>query len=288
MIEANTNGQINITKHPAGSIAPGTEVLSATVNGILDMTVTIGGYNAGAVPAAAVEDGLPMQWTSKKQMTDILWNEGLEDLMRPEYAKQGVYLLGDFDAGGVGTTLFTTDKMASLDEIKGKKIRSWGPYLTFLENLEASPITMALGEVYSALQMGALDGTLVVASMVPLNKFNEVAPYGFLPQFSWGATHTVLINQAKWDELPADLQKIVIDTFDEWKVWDSDVYNPEFNYVTVDDLKELGVQFTTLSDADVAKAQAAAEKIWDDVAAKDPVAAQAIEIVRKYNSANPQ
>ena len=289
MINTNTNGQIEITKYPFGSIVQqATDVVTSTGTGILDMAVTIGGQNSGVIPSGVVEDGLPMQWTSKQQMDDIIFAEnGFNSIFRPEYAKQGVYYLGAYDAGGVGVTLFTNKQINSLADLKGKKIRSWSIYLTLLGNLGASPVTMALGEVYSALQMGALDGCMVVTSMIPLFKFNEVAPYGYLPQISWGATHNVIINQNKWNELPKNLQDIVTNTFNEWRVWDADTYNPEYNYVTVQDLEKLGEKFITLPQADVATIQAEAVKLWDATAAKDATSAKAIEYVKQYNAAHP-
>ncbi|MBN2061226.1 MAG: hypothetical protein JW882_12505, partial [Deltaproteobacteria bacterium] len=129
MIDTNTDGRVKISKFPANSICPGGEVLNAVGTGILDMAVSIGGYNAGAIPAAAVEDGLPLQWSSLRQMTEILWDYGLEDLMRGEYKKQGVYLLGLYEAGGTGAQIFTRDPVKSLAELKGKKIRTWGHFL---------------------------------------------------------------------------------------------------------------------------------------------------------------
>ncbi len=289
MINTNTKGQIQITKYPFGSIVQqATDVVTATGTGVLNMSVTIGGQNAGVIPSGVVEDGLPMQWMNKKIMDDVIFApDGFNAIFRPEYAKQGAYLLGVYDAGGVGITLFTTKQINSLADLKGKKIRSWSIYLTLLGNLGASPITMALGEVYSALQMGALDGCLVASSMVPLNKFNEVAGYGYLPQLAWGATHNVLINQNDWNSLPKDLQDIVTNTFNEWRVWDADIYNPQYNYVTVEALQKLGVKFSNLPDSDVATIRAESEKLWDTTAAKDATAAKAIDYIRKYNAANP-
>ncbi len=281
MINANTDGRVKISKFPAGAICPGGEVLSAVATGTLDMSVSIGGYNAGAIPAAAVEDGLPLQWTSLRQMTEVLWDYGMEELMRPEYAKQGVYLIGLYESGGTGAQIFTTKQVTSIDQLKGKKIRTWGKYLTLVEKLGASPVSMPLPEVYSALQMGALDGVLIVTAVIDSNKFYEVVPFGLLPQFSWGATHSAFINDKKWQELPADLKTVVGLTFNDWKNWNARYYNPRFNYVTVEAVEKMGIKMTTLSAADIEKAKKAAYEIWDEEAAKDPVSAKAIDIVRQ-------
>lgn len=281
MIKENTGGRIVISKFPAGAIVPGGEVLTAVATGTLDMSVSIGGYNAGAIPAAAVEDGLPLQWTSLRQMTEVIWDYGLEDLMRPEYEKQGVYLLGLYECGGTGAQIFTRDKITSLAGLSGKKIRTWGKYLTLVEKLGASPVSMPLPEVYSALQMGALDGVLIVTAVIDSNKFYEVVPYGLLPQFSWGATHSTFINPDKWNELPDDLKLLVELTFKDWRSWNARYYNPRYNYVTVEEVEKMGIEMITLSSADVDKAKKAAYEIWDEEAAKDPVSAKAIDIVRK-------
>lgn len=288
MINTNTNGRVKITKFPVGSICPGGEVLTAVATGTLDMAVSIGGYNAGAIPAAAIEDGLPLQWTNLRQMTEILWDYGLEDLMRPEYEKQGIYLLGLYESGGTGAQIFTRKAVTSLDDLKGKKIRSWGKYLTLLEKIGASPVSMPLPEVYTALQTGALDGILVVTAVMQPNKFYEVVPFGLLPQFTWGATHSCFINPKKWNELPDDLKTIVRLTFNDWKSWNARYYNPRYNYVTVEQVEKMGVKMTRLSDADWAKVQSAAMTIWDEEAAKNPVSAKAIDIIKKHMKEVPE
>jgi len=282
MIDANTDGRVKISKFPANSICPGGEVLSAVATGILDMGISIGGYNAGAIPAAAVEDGLPFQWSGLRQMTEILWDYGLEDLMRGEYKKQGVYLIGLYEAGGTGAQIYTTKPVQSLQELKGKKIRTWGHFLKLVEKIGASPVSMPLGEVYSALQMGVLDGVLIVTAVIESFKFYEVVPYGLVPQFNWGATHSTFINPKKWDELPGDLKKIVQLTFHDWRSWNARYYNPRHNYVTIEDVEKMGIKMTQLPDSDVREIKKAALEIWDDVAAKNEVTAKAIEIVRKY------
>ncbi len=288
MINTNTSGSVKIKKFPAGSICPGGEVLNAVSSGTLDMAVSIGGYNSGAIPSAAVEDGLPLQWTNLRQMTEVIWDYGFEDLLRPEYEKQGVYLLGLYESGGTGAQIFTRTAINTLDELKGKKIRTWGKFLTLMEKIGASPVSMPLGEVYSALQMGALDGVLIVTAVVKPNKFYEVVPFGLLPQFGWGATHSAFINPKKWNELPADLKTIVRLTFNDWKAWNARYYNPRNNYVTIQEVQKMGVKMTNLSAADFARVQKAASDIWDEEAAKNPVSAKLIEIVRKQMKDVPE
>jgi len=281
-IEKNTDGQVKITKHPAGSIVQGGEVLSSTATGILDMSISIGGYNAGAIPAAGIEDGLPLQWMNGQQISEVLYDYGFEELMREVYKKHGVYLLGLYISDGVGTQIYTAKPISSLAELKGKKIRTWGNYLNLVKELGASPVSMPLGEVYSALQLGVLDGILVVTAVVPSFKLYEVAPYGTLPPFANSGANSVFVNPSKWEALPDNLKMIVQLTFDKWKDWNLRYYCPRFNAVTVPQLEKLGVKFTTLSEADQDKVWDAAMKIWDEKAAADADSAKAIKIVKDH------
>ncbi|MBP1706493.1 MAG: dctP7, partial [Chloroflexi bacterium] len=284
MIKTNTKGQIELTRFPEGSIVPGKEVVNATASGMLDVAVSYGGYNTGALPAAIVEDGLPMQWTSSDQMDGII--PAFEDVLRPEYAKLGVYLLGLYNCYGGGYTTMFTKSVNSLDELKGKKVRATGGYLTLLQALGASTNTLPLGEVYQALQTGAIDGVCSVANVQTAFKFYEVAKFGILPQFNGGSTHSVFINPKSWSNLPKDLQDTVVSTFKEWRVWDSKTWNPANVAVPVSQLESLGVKFVTLSQSDIDKIMAAATLMWDNQA-KDPTSAKLVEIVRNYNKANP-
>jgi len=176
MVEQNTNGRVKITRYPNDSIVGQQQILDGVSTGTLDVAVTTPSHFMGSIPILAVDDGLPLSWDSNYEMEEILWDYGLEDLVRQEYAKRGVYLLTDYSAAPSFLAIHMKEPVQSLEDLKGKKIRGFGSYLDIIGKLGASPVSMALGEVYTALSSGALDGVFLATSWSGPNKIYEVAP----------------------------------------------------------------------------------------------------------------
>ena len=281
MIDEATNGQVKIERFPNDSLVPSMEMLNATNTGTLDLYVAVGGYWQGTIPVAAVENGLPGGWRTAEEAEAILWDKGLEELARQEYAKHNIHLITDFACLPGFLTYHMSKPVTGIEDMQGKKIRAFGPYLDLTGNLGASPVSMALGEVYSGIATGALDGAFLATSYSFPNKYYEVAPYLVFPPVDYGGSHHWNVNMDRWNELTPELQQTVMTTAKEWAHWHSSVYMPE-NAPTRETLEEAGFKVLDLPDSYAQKLNEASQKYWDDIAASDPVAAQGVQIVRDY------
>ena len=77
--------------------------------------------------------------------------------------------------------------------------------------LGAAPVPMSLPEVVPALQQGTIDA---VSSAIPVYvafRYYDIAPY-VLDTNLWMLTSTSMVSKVFYDKLPADMQKIVMDT----------------------------------------------------------------------------
>jgi TRAP-type C4-dicarboxylate transport system substrate-binding protein len=281
MVYEATGGQVKITRYPNDSLVPTMEMLNATNTGTLDSFVAVGGYWQGTIPVAAVENGLPGGWRTYQEAEAILWDKGLEALARQEYAKHNIHLITDFPCLPGFLTYHMAKPISSLADIKGKKIRAFGPYLDLTRNLGASPVSMALSEVYLGIATGALDGAFLAVSYSGPNKYYEVAPYLLFPPVDFGGTHHWMVNADKWKELPVDLQNTIMTTAKKWARWHSRVYMAE-NAPTEKVLTKWGFKILQLGDDYANGLNKASQKYWEDTAAKDPVAARGVQIVRDY------
>ena len=73
----------------------------------------------------------------------------------------------------------------------------------------ANPIPMPFGEVYTSLEMGAIDALEFSPTGVLGYNIYEVTDYYTDLQWQWTSGANLTVNQRTWDELPADLQAIV-------------------------------------------------------------------------------
>ena len=96
---------------------------------------------------------------------------------------------------------------------KGKSIRA--PESSVLETgisaLGADPNPLPLGDVYSALREGTVDGMEANLGLIVTQKFYEVAGFITPNERLWPFPTVLVINQAAYDGLSADQQQILVD-----------------------------------------------------------------------------
>lgn len=97
---------------------------------------------------------------------------------------------------------FFKEKVASLSDVKGKKIRvSDDPVMTgMVSNLGANPTVVTYTELYSALQTGVTDGAEQPIANYRSNAFSEVAPNLILDGHTLGAIQ-IIIADSGWAKL---------------------------------------------------------------------------------------
>ncbi len=100
--EKHSNGQLKIKVFAEPEIIPGDQLFGGTRQGVVDMLQGMGGMWGGMVPVGYVEFNLPMAfrideeptWEGKAQaIRDFYFKKGFIELLRKEYAKQGLYFL---------------------------------------------------------------------------------------------------------------------------------------------------------------------------------------------------
>lgn len=87
-----------------------------------------------------------------------------------------------------------------------------------LEAMGGTPISMAFTELYGALQQGVIDGQENPYSQIYDSKLYEVQKYLSNTAHSI-QMNALLINNNKFEELPSDLQKILVDEAKEWSIY---------------------------------------------------------------------
>jgi len=124
-----SNGQIKIQVFAAPEIVPGEQTLEATKKGTLDMLHSIGAYWGGTTPIGEIEFGLPLMWAmplgkTVKENSEIVrnffLNSGFAELLRREYAKQGVYWLDMHSYGELFT--MAREPITSCADMQGEEI----------------------------------------------------------------------------------------------------------------------------------------------------------------------
>ncbi|MEX0600753.1 MAG: TRAP transporter substrate-binding protein [Rhodothermales bacterium] len=205
-VEALTDGRFQIRAYPAGELVPGTQVLGAVQTGTVEMGHTAGYYYVGSNPALAFDTCVPFGLTARQQTAWMRHGGGLE-LMREIYADFGVI---NFLGGNTGAQMggWFRRPVGSLSELRGLKMRIPGLGGEVMSELGVTVQLMAGGEIYQALERGAIDATEWVGPYDDVKLgFHEIASHYYYPGW-WepGPNVSLLVNRQAWDRLPAAYQ----------------------------------------------------------------------------------
>jgi TRAP-type C4-dicarboxylate transport system substrate-binding protein len=107
--------------------------------------------------------------------------------------------------------LHTKRPVSNLEDLKGMKVRCLGGNAAkVLKALGAVPIVISTGDTYDALRKGIVDGVVAAWDSLETLKWGEILPYTTVSQYAAvGAAGFVVMNQARWDGLPAGVQDII-------------------------------------------------------------------------------
>ena len=203
-----TGGRFTIEPYAAGEIVPGLEVLDAVQNGTVECGHTASYYYVGKNPALAFGTSVPFGLTAQQQNAWYYHGGGLE-VMHKLYSDFNVL---NFPAGNTGAQMggWFKKEIKSLQDLKGLKMRIPGLGGKVMSRLGVNVQVIPGGEIYLALERGAIDAAEWVGPYDDLKLgLNKAASYYYYPGW-WepGPTLEVQVNKSQWDKLPPEYQEV--------------------------------------------------------------------------------
>jgi TRAP-type C4-dicarboxylate transport system substrate-binding protein len=273
-IEKRTDGKVQITTFPGGTLTKAPQCYDGVVKGISDLGNSCFAYTRGRFPVMAAVD-LPMGYPSGMVATRVA-HEFAKSVNPKELQDVKVLYI---HAHGPGL-LHTKKPVRTLEDLKGMKIRCTGLAAKVVEALGGVPVAMPQGDTYEALQKGVVEGTFSPMEVLKGWKQAEVIKYT-TECYSVGYTTAmfVVMNKAKWNSLPADVKGVIEELSESWvlihgQTWD--VTDEEGRNYT----RKLGNQLISLSDAESAKWANAVESVIDNYVSNTPNGATYVKEVR--------
>lgn len=178
-IQKATEGRVRIRHVPGGALLKLENMLEGLRGGVADIGVTNVSNFAGQLPIAATLAGTADITYGNKVDTiglSLITLKLLEEF--PAYSKE-FEDLGLFPAVWIPTYTFgviARDPIAKIDDFKGKKIRAFGPNLPkIISAAGATPLAVAVGEVYTSLQTGVIDAAMTDPPNMVTSRWYEQA-----------------------------------------------------------------------------------------------------------------
>ena len=211
LVEARTNGKVlvPITSFPELGIA-GPDSLEQVTNGTLSWAEITSGYVSGHMPEAelAIMYGVYPDHEVEFKVTQAIGPE--LDRLFEENTDGGIVLTHMWVSGG-DQFFFCKEGITQLADFEGRKVRSHGSALSdWINGFGADAQFVAFAEVYTALERGILDCGVTVAFAAHAQRWYEVTEFMVGP-LSSQLLNTVIVNRGVWDELPADIQQILLE-----------------------------------------------------------------------------
>ncbi|MFV0298130.1 MAG: TRAP transporter substrate-binding protein [Hyphomicrobiaceae bacterium] len=204
-----SKGRIEVSFFPNRQIGDEKELMEGLRFGTIDMAIITNAVVANTVPALQLND-MPFLFSSAKQAQDIL-DGPIGAALRKKLDKKGVVHLG-FMEGGFRNMINNVRPVAVPSDVKGVKYRTMqNPvYIDMFKALGGNPVPMAWGEVFSAVQQGALDGLEIPSAVIDSAKMYEITKYMSLTRHTYSVIH-LMVSKKVFKKMPADLQKAMIE-----------------------------------------------------------------------------
>ena len=207
-----SDGSIQVRVYEPGELVPPFDILQSVSDGKVSTGYTWIGYDQGKVPAVPLFAAVPF---GMKPWAYIGWYYygGGHEMLQEVYANKGFNVHAQL-CGIIGpeTAGWYANKIETLEDYDGMKIRFAGLGGKVLERLGASVTMMPGGELYQALEKGTIDATeFSMPAIDQILGFQQVVQYNLFP--GWHQQFTaqyLLINGDEWEKATA-AQKALVD-----------------------------------------------------------------------------
>jgi TRAP-type mannitol/chloroaromatic compound transport system substrate-binding protein len=268
-VDLMTGGRFKIRPRAAGELAPGLQVLDVVSQGAVPMGHTASYYYVGKTPITAFGTALPFGLNAQQQNAWLYEGGGLAKLQELYASKFNII---QFPAGNTGVQMggWFRNEIKTTQDLQGLKMRIPGLGGQVMTKLGVTVQAIAGGEIFQALQTGAVDAAEWVGPYDDEKLgFNKVAQYYYYPGW-WepGPTLEVEVNLNKWGELPKEYQEIVKTAAFEANTTMLARYDAK-NREALKRLVDSGVKLTPYSQEIMAAAEKASFELFDEFAGKD-------------------
>jgi TRAP-type mannitol/chloroaromatic compound transport system substrate-binding protein len=207
-VSAATGGRFQISVYGPGELVPALGVADAVQQGTVDCAHTASVFFFGKDPTFALDGQIPFGMTSR-QMTGWIYDGGGLKLLREFYRD---YDIVNFACGNTGTQMggWFRKEVRSLADVKGLKFRIGGFGGLVLQRLGLVPQNLPGGDIYQALERGAIDGAEFVGPYDDEKLgFYKIAKVYHYPSY-WDPCGqiTMYTNAKAWEALPKEFQQV--------------------------------------------------------------------------------
>ncbi|QGZ30322.1 TRAP transporter substrate-binding protein [Stutzerimonas stutzeri] len=213
LVDERTGGHVKIKVYPSDSLGKQVELVEGTFIGTNDMVLTSDAVLSNTVREAGMIN-LPFLFRDSDHVRKVLDGE-IGAALSKKVEAQGAVVVGWWENGFRHITN-SKQPITKPEDLKGMKIRvPEGPiFVETFRSLGANATPIAFTELYSALQLGVIDGQENPPAHILTQKFYEVQKFASRTGHIY-LSSPVLINKGLLEQLPAEYQEVLLKTGNE-------------------------------------------------------------------------
>jgi len=220
--EVNTKfaGEVEINWRGGPEVMPPFKQAEGVRNGAVDMTYTSPSYYQGLVPTSGT---MNLSYKTYAEIAATNYHERMTEL----HAEKDLIFLGEIPATQLNFVIYMAKEVSGLEDLKGKRIRVFPTLLPIVKALGAEPIVMGMGDIFTAMERGTIDGYMQ-GPLAQAKQFEGLVKTVIFPGV-YRAGFPVLINKDTWGMMSTDLQQRLT-TFLRWDfayrmdyIWGDDI-----------------------------------------------------------------
>lgn len=277
-----SGGRIQVKVYAAGELVPAFELFDAVARGTAEMGHGASYYWKGKSAAAQFFTSVPFGLTPMEINGWLYYGGGME-LWTELYAGFGLIPVPTGNSG-VQMGGWFNKEINSLEDLQGLKMRIPGLGGEVLSRAGGTPVNLPGGEIFTALQTGAIDAIEWVG---PYNDLafglHKVAKYYYYP--GWhepGSLLETIINKQAYEALSPDLRSIVVNAC---KVISQDIlaeYAARDPVALQTLLTKHEVQIRRFPDEVIHRLRELSEEVLAELARQDEAAAKVYSSFQKF------
>lgn len=244
-VESTSNGDVTVDIYHGGSLGSEGEHAQAQLEGSIDLIFS-GTAGVGLfVPATAVFEA----WYAFDSIDAIVATyESVQSTLDSAFSNEGFKLLGCYYDGP--RQILSNKPITNIDDLKGLKLRAPGSaiYVNSISAIGANAISMALGDVYTSLQTGAIEAMEGTMDLIIAQKFYEQGKYLIKDSHVYQPLF-ITYNLNNWNRLNADTQQLILDGVARSEEVQLELYREALEGYEKT-LQDAGLEFLTLTDRD--------------------------------------
>ncbi|USK68700.1 TRAP transporter substrate-binding protein [Peribacillus asahii] len=212
-VKEETDGLVEVDIQPGAVLGPSSSVLQDVSGGVYDIGFVVGQSFPDTPLFKTTVLNLPFAYinTDDHLLKAKIAQRFVDEYINKDLEKLGIKVMGIYTSDPA--VLISQEPIRTVDDLKGKQTQLQAPsWLPLLSGWGASPVSVAIEDIYTSLERGTLDVAVYAYGGAYSQKFYEPGPFITNLPISTVA-QAVVMNLDKWNSMSPELRKKFEETF---------------------------------------------------------------------------